>query len=117
ARRQRAPAGAPRRSVFMRDRARSAKSELTTVDATCDPPVGESTACGYSRKAVQQSTDRGWMPSAATRGPNTARCQFCCDLPQRRNAGYQIGKHRMEVLSTLDRCGGERSTWFLAQRA
>jgi hypothetical protein len=61
--------------------------------------------CGHSRKSVQYSADRGWMPSTAARGPNTAFRQFCCDLPQRRAAGYQIGKHRMEVLSTLDRCG------------
>ena len=45
------------------------------------------------------------MPSAAARGPNAALCQFCSDLPQRRTAGYQIDKHRLEVLSTLNRCG------------
>jgi len=45
------------------------------------------------------------MPLARHAGPNTALCQFCCDLPQRRTAGYQISKHRMEVFGTLDRCG------------
>ena len=62
-------------------------------------------ACGHSRKPVQYSADRGWVPSATTRVPDTALCQFCRDLPQRRTAGYQIGKHRMELLSTLNRCG------------
>jgi hypothetical protein len=44
------------------------------------------------------------MPSAPTRGPNTALCQFCSDLPQRRTAGYQIDKYRLEILSTLNGC-------------
>jgi hypothetical protein len=49
---------------------------------------------------------RSWLDAIGRHaGPNTALCQFCRDLPQRRTAGYQIGKHRMEVFSTLDRCG------------
>jgi hypothetical protein len=45
------------------------------------------------------------MPSTAARRPNTTFRQFSCDLPQRRTADHQIGKRRMEVLSTLNRRG------------
>src|SRR5262249_34122328 len=42
------------------------------------PPAQPLLTCGYSRKPVTESADRGWMPSAATRGPNARLCQFCC---------------------------------------